>query len=326
MVFLVFVVLSTFAWFLRALSEIYVADVRYPVEYINFPVDKYLNHNPPKKLILRIKADGFTILNSKLMPKKKLPFDVKSFALNTLESDSSTVYILTRYAREFLSSELSKKKNVEILFISPDTIYFHFSQLLRKKVAVKPVIDKSVSVFRQQYMLNGPILSIPDSVIVIGPDGLIDSLTFAYTEMITVKDLTDTLEKNYRLKKISSLDYNYKKVKVIIPVDRFTESSFEVPLTMRNVPDSFKIMKIFPKNVRISFQVALSRFNQVTADQFKPYLDFSSIDPEIDSRVTVSLESVPEHISAIKIDPRNIEFLFKKTDEENRDNGEYREW
>ena len=313
--FLFFIVLSTVAWFLRALSDEYIANIEYPVKYINLPPNRILSQPPPEKLTLQVQSDGYTILSSRFKYKRPLSYNVNAFALYSLSEDSTSVYTLTWYAKDRLSTELSlSNKNIQILDIKPDTLIFNFTRVKKKKVPVTGRLQKTNDLFEKQYMLNGIPFSDPDSIEVIGPSYIIDTLRSVYTENLKFKNLSDTAIKRAQLIKINKLNCPIKKVKVIVPVDEFTESDFIIPINPVNVPDSLTI-KTFPKNVRVKFIVTLSHFDQVTIDQFHAYVDFSSVDENISSEATklrIYLDSIPPFVHNLNLSPRNVEFLIEK--------------
>ena len=136
-IFLFFVIISACFWLIRSLGEEYEAVVEYPVRYSNYPEGKVLIGEVPDRLTLEIKANGFNVLKCRLnLNIIPLKFDVNSFSLNSLGVD--TFFILTETVMDILSEELNQ---VQILDITPDTLFFRFNELRVKKIAVKPVLN-----------------------------------------------------------------------------------------------------------------------------------------------------------------------------------------
>ena len=308
--YLFFVFLSTIFWFLRALSDNYRADIMYPVKYVNIPENRVVIGKLPKRIELQVEAAGFNILGLKLRPKFPIKFDISSFLINTTGKDSS--FILTNAARNRLSNELNRnKRNFRIINISPDTIFFHFTEMISKKVKVKYLIPDENNIFAKQYVQNGPVTIIPDSIKISGPASILDSVKSVTTEPIEPHNLTDTLQETYLIQKISHIVFSNKKVQITIPVDKFTESSFQVPVQSYNTPDSLKI-KMFPNSVRITYQVTLSYFDRVRAETFRPYVDYNEAMASTNKKVKVKLYNLPDYIHSVKIYPATIQFLIEK--------------
>jgi hypothetical protein len=288
--FLFFIALSTVAWLLRALSDTYIANIEYPVKYINLPPNRILSQPPLEKLTLQVHA----------------------FALYSLSPDSTSVYTLTRYARNRLSTELSlANKNIQILDIDPDTLIFNFSRVKKKKLPIRVQLASTSEMFAQQYMLNGKPYTDPDSVNVTGPSFLVDTLKYIFTDPVSFRNLSDTAERKVLLKKINRVTYPLKKVKVIVPVDEFTETDFTVPILKKNVPDTLTL-KTFPKSVQVKSIVTYTNYDKVSAELFHAWVDFTAIDPATATRMKVELDSLPWYINNVKLNPRNVEFLIEK--------------
>lgn len=318
LVFLFFVALSSLAWFIRALSDNYVADLKYPVKYTNLPPNRILSKAPPDKLILRVSSDGYTILSNIIKPKRPLRYNVNAFSLYSLSFDSTSVYTLTNSAKDRLTVELNKKsKNIQILDIDPDTLFFNFSRVKKKSVPLAIRIKPAENLFQRQYMFNGNPFAIPDSIEVTGPSSLVDTLSKVYTRVLVINNLSDTVTKNVNLEKINRLDFREKKVKVVIPVDEFTESDVVVPIKHLNVPDTL-ILKTFPKSITIKYLVTLSNYDKVNGQLFSAYVDFNSIDMEVDSKMKIVIDSLPSFIHNVKLSQRNVEFLIEKKSVKNR--------
>lgn len=317
LIFLFFLTLSTFAWYLRALSDTYDAEIKYPVRYTNLPPNKILSQPPPEKLLLTVRSDGYTILSTKLIFKPPLSYNVNAFSMYSLTMDSTSVYTLTKYAREKLSIELNKRKNnIEILAISPDTLFFNFSRVKKKKVPVLARIIKPNAIFAQQHMLNGTIYTVPDTIEVTGPSTIIDTLRFIPTKYLYFKNISDTVEDNIQIQKHPKLIYPINKVKVIVPVDEFTEAEFSVPVIQRNVPDTITL-KTFPKSVKVKYIITLSNYDKISPSMFHAYVNYNDIDIEMSSKLTIRLDSTPQYIHNVHLTPRSTEFLIERNNAEN---------
>jgi hypothetical protein len=325
LIFTFFLAVATLAWYIRALNEYYTTELQYPVRYVNLPPNRILSHAPPEYLTLRIRADGYTILGYKLKLKRALRFNVNSFSLYSLTADSTSVYLLTKYTYDKLTSELNESnKNIQILDISPDTLFFNFSRIRKKKVPVMGIVYQSESMFARQHMLNGSLIVEPDSVIISGPTYILDTISHINTESIELKNEDDTTTISVRLAKTDSrIIIPPVKIRVTIPVDRFTESEFEVPIHFINVPEDMNI-KTFPGTIQIKYLITLSNFNKISSSTFFAYIDYNNIDLDINSKLKIELDSIPSYVHNIKVKPAYVEFLIEKKSAKNWNNRRYR--
>lgn len=298
-------------WLLRSLSNVYEANLSYPVKYINIPENKVLIGELPDRLQLTIKSTGIVILKNKIRPKLiPLKFDVNSFRLNTLPEDTSVFFILTSVAKEKLSEELDK---INITDISPDTLFFNFTYMVSKMVKIYPNIVTKDRILEKQHMLNGEMVILPDSILASGPQFIIDTLKGVYTEELELNNLSDSLRQECKLKKMSLLSFPVKEVEILIPVDLFTEGSLTIPVSTINAPDSI-VIKPIPNSVKITYIATLSKYDRVTEEILRPHIDYSDFELGLLSKQKVLLDSIPPYIQIKNIYPPRVEVLLEKND------------
>lgn len=305
--FLFFVLVSTCFWFVRSLGQQYETNVAYPVRYTDFPENKVLIGDIPQKLVLRVRASGFSILKCRLnLNIIPLRFNVNSFAMNN--SGKDTYVVITGNIRDLLSEELDQ---VKILNISPDTLFFRLADIVTKKVPVMPALKIHEHFYQKQFTKNGEIRVMPDSITVSGPDNVVNAIHFIYTEPISFTNLTDTVTTDCKLKPVKSLTFSVQKVKVTIPVDRFTEVESNLPVQSVNVPDSLLMIAI-PGQVKITYHICLSNYPQMLHNPLLPRISYKDINSTNSGRLTVFLADTPRVISNVRFNPHEIEFLITR--------------
>ena len=305
--FIFFVVISAAFWFVRSLGEVYEEEVTYPIRYINIPDNKILSGQVPDRLQLKVRASGFSILRSKLnLNLVPLKFNVSSFSLNSMGTD--TFYVVTETVKDLLSAELDQ---VTILDISPDTLFFRFTDMVVKKLAVLPSLDLHDKFYQKQYMQNGSIVISPDSIIVSGPGNIIRRLNHVTTEPLRFTNLSDTVKTQCNLKPIDMVTFSQQVVQVTIPVDRFTEVDENVAVVPVNVPDSLNMIAI-PGRVTITYNICLSNYNRLAKNPPVPNIDYNMLLERQVTRLTVFLTDTPKVISNVRFNPKETEFLITR--------------
>ncbi|HLO60263.1 MAG TPA: hypothetical protein VK179_16045 [Bacteroidales bacterium] len=305
--FFFFVLLSAAFWFIRSLGEQYESRIDYPVRYINFPEDKVLVGDVPYKLHLTVRAKGFSILRSKLnLDLVPLRFDINSFSLDSKGVD--TFFVVTESVKDILSAEL---KEMTILNIAPDTLFFKLTGIEVKKVPVRPVLAMNNKFFRQQFMLNGRISVDPDSIIISGPALIIDSVNHVETVPISYTNLADTVTTRVNLKSLNMITFSQQKVAATIPVDRFTEVEQRLTIVPVNVPDSLNLIAI-PGQVSATFRITLSNYNKVINMPLVPMVDYKSITGNSQPRLTVFLDDTPDYVINLRFNPKATEFIITR--------------
>jgi hypothetical protein len=305
--FIFFVILSALFWFIRSLGEEYESKVEYPVRYIDFPENKVLVGNVPYKLQLTVRAKGFSILRSKMnLDMIPLRFNVSSFSLNSRGID--TFFIVTESVKEVLSAEL---KDMTILDIKPDTLFFKLTGISVKRVPVIPVLAMNNRFFQQEFMLNGKITVDPDTIIISGPTVLVDSVRYVQTVPIRYTNLSDTAKARSNLKPINMITYSQQQVTAVIPVDRFTEVENRLTIIPINVPDSLNLIAI-PGQVTATFRISLSNYNRIVNNPLMPLIDYNAIRKNSLPRLSVFLADTPDYIVNLMFNPKVTEFIITR--------------
>ena len=308
-IFLFFLFISTFFWLLNSLSKEYTTDISFPARYSNFPKNKVLVGNLPAKIDVKIKAYGFTLL--KYMIKPALPpikFDLRSITFHQSSNDpaSPNYYILTRYEVDKIDKQLSNE--VDVVGISPDTIHFQFVNVVNKKLPIFANVELD---YEKQFMQNGELVISPDSIIITGPRTILDTINQISTKFKKFEKVNDTVSSKIDLIPIQNVKTRVNEVLVNIPVEKFTEAKFEIPIEIINLSDSLH-MTIFPKELKLSFLVALSDYDKVREFMFKAIVDYSKIGESLNNKLKIELQKTPDFIKDLKQFPLNADFIVEK--------------
>ena len=132
------------------------------------------------------------------------------------------------------------------------SLIFKFEKLYSKRVPVKACLSLS---FAPQYKLVDSIKYNPESVIISGAKKSIDTMNVIHTLPLSLSKL------NKDQNVILSFPENYKKakitvspqlVKINVNVEKYTETTLDVPVEMKNTKNNLKV-RFFPEKVIIPF-------------------------------------------------------------------------
>jgi len=307
--FFVCFILSSLIWILIKLSKEYTETVVFPVTFSNFPENKVLVNDLDSVLALQIKTKGFRMLSNMLFYKPS-PVNINLSAfLKKAKNSNKEYYILTSELYQAIGSQIHYPNNV--VAIEPDTLYFILEKKFTKKVPVRIKLNLS---YAQQYELDDSIKYQPDSVIVSGPKAVIDTLSFVETVNKSItnisKNLNFTLDfaekyKKARLTIIPSL------LKVAVPVEKYTEASVDLTISISNNPNNY-IIRTFPEKTKVTYVVSLKNYKDVSADMFSAVADISKAIAAKSKTLKVEIAKCPSYVSIRKIDPVKIEYILLK--------------
>ena len=305
--FFFFLLLSVLFWFLTAMNKEYPTSISYPVRYIRFPEKKVLVNDIPDRLELTVNASGYTLLRYKLQSRiAPIIFDVNSFSLNTVLGDPSTLYILTSYAKDRIAKQLSSE--IEILNISPDSLFFQFADKASKKVPVEPDLDIS---FEKQYMQVGPYLVEPDSVTISGPEMIIDTINVVATEAVIMSDANRSFDMELEMKPLHKVEFDPFEVWIQVPIEKFTEASLKVRIEVINMPESL-LLRPFPPAVTVSCQIGLSAYETLNEHLFRAVIDYAEVDNMLGNKLQVKIIKMPVYIQSVNFTPKSVEYIVER--------------
>lgn len=306
-IFLFFLVLSSVFWLFNALDHNYSTNITFPVKYIHHMSDKEMIGDIPMELNLNVSGQGYTLLRN-IITTRQHPIILKVTSLYFAEvpNDTNRFYILTRNLKDNIQRQLGTE--ITLNYTLPDTIYYTFSPIERKKVPVEPNINIE---FASQYMLGRSIISKPDSIIISGPRTLTDTIIKVQTQYRKFTKVDKSFSVDLKLKPIDDVYFVRNNVTLTVPVEKYTESFVMVPIKVINLPDSVE-MKTFPASVKISYIVALQNYNKVRPGLFRVIVDYKSIYSSFNNKLKVSLERQPAFIRLVNFRPKNVDYIIEK--------------
>lgn len=300
-VFLLFLISAFVILLFTKLSKEYTNTLTFEVEKLNVPQENIIL-NDSLKLYITLKTHGFKWLNYYLSkPVIKIDFDKDVY-----KQEGAFVW---NKSKAFLNNTQFDKQ-VEILNISPDTLTFRFGVNAIKKV---PVTINAILNFSPGYNNSSQIVSDPDSIVIVGPKSEVSKIDFLETEEITLNDIRLNLEEIAKLKlpkNQSNLNFSSNEVILKSEVEKFTEGTLKIPITIINAPKE-RTIKYFPKKVTVSYYVSLSDYKIITAKDFEVICDFDKINDN-QTILIPEFAKIPERVKNAKISQQRIEFIITK--------------
>ena len=302
--FLLFIILSVVFWFMTKLSKEYDSTLEYPVSYINLPEDKLLQEAPVEVIEIHVKTTGFKLISATFFPTE-LKIDVSN-----LNWKSSTDYYLL-LSQQRLAIQKQMKTGVEIDFFINDSIHFNLGKLKNKKVPVKPLLDLS---YATGFELNGNITTVPDSILISGPESILDTIDFVSTKLLQIKKLNNSIDQTIEIERFSSdsnVKLQQKNIKIIANVEKYTEGTLEIPFEVLNLPEN-NIINTFPKVVKVTYKVALSNFNKIDLTSFLIHCDYQvSQKNNLSYLIPILVEKSPM-VKYVRMSPMKIDYIINK--------------
>ncbi len=298
-VFITCLVLAVLAWIITVLSNPYTYNVKGVLSYKHSPQKRAFHPLQPDTITVKVNGNGWDMLFSKMNIENK-PINVD---LHTLENRDFIV-LSTQLANINSSKEIKQ----EITGFYPDTLYFDFSNRKEKRI---PIHLNLLAKFEHQYFQSNNISLKPSYVVINGPSSVIDKINTWETDTLKVDSVDETIvdQIGLQIPNEGNLSVYPKRIGVIIPVDEFTEKSIYIPIKLIN--NAFGNVKIFPQKVKITFNIALSKYDEIDEEYFEATANINLWKIKGYKNLPVVINKIPSYCKIVSIEPANIDFIIK---------------
>jgi hypothetical protein len=305
LVFLMSLFISAFIWFLIVLSKESYTIIEYPIVFENNPGNLVLVSQSDSVLSLNISSSSIELITLKyLSGRNPVKIDLSHVSVSRNENFFTAKIPTSDISRKIIDRMSIPDDRVNV---SPEYLTLVFESISGIKVKVIP---KLILEFDKQYQLSQDMQVIPDSVTVVGPRELISKLSYVETVRKEIKKINQSQTVDVMLslpENIAGVKCIPEKVKVVLTVDKFTESEIEIPVICSN-PDVQ--IKTFPEKVKITYFVTLENFNRIDKNMFLVNVDFNK--EQSSDKLKVNLLQYPSMIKVVKIEPEEVEYLLIK--------------
>lgn len=297
--------ISSLLWTLLKFSEEREEEVLIDIIFVNPPNKQILVGKDIKQFPVKIKAQGFDLIFKGFgsdQPQVTIDLSLTSF----IKRGAINHYYWLPKRNE---AQISKAfgANVIRMAFPIDTVKLAFSPLITKELFTK--FKFSVADHKDHFSFEKAV-AFPERVKVIGAQSVLNKIDTIYTELIELNNLEANLDKDYPLKKITGIDSLITdSIRVFIGVESIEKFTFEVPIEIRNKPDSLEV-KLFPNEVKITFVCGTNDFSQISPRSFKPYIDFKDIDASF-KKISISLDEQPSQVQEVKVEPYSVEYILR---------------
>jgi hypothetical protein len=305
-IFLFFLMLSAILWLLNSLNQEFTTSLHYSVNYINPPKNKVISGEDRSGLNIILKGRGYTLLSFMIKGSQTpLIIDLESTYYHR-NGSSGRVYYLSSGIKDVVQNQLGS--DLQVISIQPDTVEFTMSGSIKKKVKV---IAKLNLKLEKQYLLKGTPVCIPDSIMVSGPAGIIDSLTLIPTETEILNNQSKSVELNLAIQKQDQLIYDKDMITVKLSVEKYTEAEVKVPIKVINLPYGMRL-KTFPHDATLRFNIPLSDYSKLSPGLFNVVVNYKELGEKNVNKLNVIVRDAPEFAYSLKSSPKTVEFIVEK--------------
>jgi hypothetical protein len=298
--FLIFLVISTAAWFLVKLSEDYVTQTTFRVLMEEAPADKWVSSDE-QSVKMSLNIDGFHTLRYKMIRE---PNRFVTIPLNEVpyRLENGNTY---SFSSQYVAEKVAERLGITASDITMNDAKVYFTMDALKSKVVPVVLQSNITTARQYDVYGIPMLD-PSSVTIFGPQEVIDSIKMVRTELLSRENVNQSFSATVPLNLLDGqIHSDVKEVKADVQVEKFTEMDVEIPI---KVADSLK-MRFFPETMSVKCLVAMRDYASITPESFSVAVNpqqMQAMQPLLD----VHLASWPPTVQILSTRPDKVEYLI----------------
>ena len=307
-IFTFFLIIVTILWYLNKLNNEHTDEITFPVKYSGMPRGLVMVGEVPNSINLRVTSNGYTLLRYGAS-SRITPINIDLSSLTPAASNlaySERYFLVTSRLRGSISNRF--RDDLKLEGISPDTLHFEFAPIAERRIPVVPNLSIG---FERQYMQSGPLVLTPDSITISGPKSIVDTINAIRTLPVKADRLKQTLSRNIALKPVKQVGLSHRRVHVELPVGMFTQASISLPVSVKNLPDSLKLI-LLPQWITLKCNVPVSRYSSISSKSFQASVDFNAIDKSRGGRAMVRISKKPLYIQNISFEPQYLDYIIER--------------
>ena len=188
-----------------------------------------------------------------------------------------------------------------------DDGYESYEQYESKKVPVELKLEldyKSGFDSFNEYKLS------KDSIMITGPNSLIDTINMIQTHKLVLNQIDSEINAKIRIKppENSNITHSDTELDFQLKVEKFTEESIKVPITIVNIDDNMKI-NYYPKVVSVLYRVSIREYKSVNPMDFRVECDLNTINRD-NSVLISSITKKPSNVRKCRIENNQIQYVI----------------
>ena len=309
LVFIAFVVLSSFLWFLNYLNKNLSSEITLKYKFKNIPRTINSENMHGGELVVNASGQGYNLLQESIKSRNiPLNIDLETKALDNrpllkYANDRGKAYIVSNDIKPLIRKKIGDK--ITIGDISPDTLFFDIINVKEKMVPID-ITDIEYELKDGQKITKTMI--VPDSVKIIGQKSSIDSIEKIKVQPTDIGPIKKQKQYNIELDIPEGITASHSNVNINYEAEMFTEASKKIKIKTTNFPGEYNYT-IFPEYVTVTYTTSLSNFDKVQEYDFSATADYSLA---AGNNIEIKLATSNSKAKIIRTTPQISTFVLEK--------------
>lgn len=291
------IVFSIVIWGSVTLSEQYFSTITLKVNVINCPNGYTFGNINPEKVTLRVKANGWQLLN--------LNLNAGNYFYVSADNDSGML-------SADLLAEVSENNwlgsGITVTDIFPRNISYKVEEIAFKKIKVEPVTELK---FQSGYGLATPVKINPDSVLVSGPKSSITTIQSIKTQTVSLSSLDNKTSIITDLIFPAGFNILQKKAEITFDVQKIVEHSFDnIKVEILDISPDRSVVLI-PNVLSVNLRGGVNILGKISAEEISAKVYYRDIVADTLGSIKPEIH-IPQNTQLLFIKPDRLKYIIKK--------------
>jgi hypothetical protein len=288
---------SVIIWGTISLSEEYYANVNVPLRVVGFPNGFSIGSEIPENITIKLRGIGWKLFAVNI--GKDVTYNI------SVSGDSGFVQIKLM---DHLTDNRWMLSELDIIDIVPNSLSFSIERRIKKKLPI--VADLNLE-FKAGYGLAKQVVLEPDSVLIDGPQSVVNSLTEIKTKEIKLSSLDKLIIKNISFIYLPGTSYGTKFVSVNLDIQRIVDKQFDdINVEVLDVPPDRDVI-LLPNKISCNVRGGIEILGKLEKNQFRVFVFYRDVVLDTLGNVIPHIE-LPVNTTLKYIKPERLRYIIKK--------------
>ena len=286
-------------WFYVITDNNFEYALKVPVHPINMPSDWMLTQSIPSHVKILFSGSGKSLLN--------LHYRKKRMDINMSQIQNKVLLPLSIEMIQGIPEDLNV---LPVKIVDPESIFVELDRFITRKLPVQ----SQISILPMDgYIQVGEIDIVPDSLIVCGPQSLVNDIDRIITEEKTYRNLVKPISNKIAIvpPKWETVQYSSDQTTFYVDIQRIGEKTVsEIPVQVFGLPKNMKAT-VIPSSLSVKLQGGVKILSKIKKEDITATIDFQK-HTLYDSKKVPAIIKLPPEINLSDVKPAFFELVVEK--------------
>ena len=297
---LVFFCIAVVLWVLVTLNRPHETQFRFPISIKNVPANVELLEPLPTEFTVTSKGEGMDLLLAHLRRRKDtFPIFFQSESNREVFTAQDYLPNIQQYFRHLSA------KGIQVIEVAPDEIVVAFEPQGKKRVALRNRLQYT---FPPAYQLAYAEIVSPDSVTLMAPERMLDSIHEWYTSNRVVEIGNDTTTFKVPLDTLKGLFITPNEATVFVKPSAYTQKKLQLSLKVIDTPDDLQV-NLSHLVLDLVCVVPLDQYDELEGN-YVLEVSYRELDQEIPYFVPNASQALPPAVKIVSRSPLQVSYVI----------------